>query len=105
MSDRRRNIKSKEQKWRQMIIRQTKDADLNDILFIEREAFNSNKEADLVRDMLADPSAKPLLSLIAIIGNRAVEHILFTTAHFSNNPNEVSISLLPPLVIIPSYQK
>jgi len=88
-----------------MIIRETKDTDLNDILFIECEAFKSNKEADLTRDMLTDPSAKPLLSLIAFIENRAVGHILFTTAHLSNNPNEVAISLLAPLAIIPNYQK
>lgn len=88
-----------------MIIRQTNDADLNIVLFIEREAFNSNTEANLVRDILADPSAKPLLSLIAIIRNQAVGHILFTTAHLSNNPNKVSISLLAPLAIIPKYQK
>ena len=88
-----------------MIIRETKDTDLNDILFIEREAFKSNKEADLTRDLLADPSAKPLLSLIAFIENRAVGHILFTNAHLSNNPNEVAISLLAPLAIIPNYQK
>jgi putative acetyltransferase len=50
-----------------MIIRQTNEADLNDILFIEQEAFNSNKEADLVKEMLIDPSAKPLLSLIALL--------------------------------------
>ena len=88
-----------------MIIRETKDTDLNDILFIEREAFKSNKEANLTKDMLADPSAQPLLSLIAIIENKPVGHILFTTAHLSNNPNKVSISILAPLAIIPNYQK
>ena len=55
--------------------------------------------------MLADPSANPLLSLIAMDGNQAVGHILFTKAHISNNPNKVSISFLAPLAIIPNYQK
>jgi len=104
MSDRIRNKKFKEPKWGQMIIRQTKNADLKDILFIEREAFNSSKVADLVSDMLVDPSAKPLLSLIAIIENHVVGHILFSSAHLSNNP-KVSISILAPLAIISSYQK
>lgn len=88
-----------------MIIRETKDADLKDVLFIEREAFKSNKEADLTKEMLADPTAKPLLSLIAIIEDQPVGHILFTKVHISNNPNKVSISLLAPLAIIPNYQK
>jgi predicted N-acetyltransferase YhbS len=34
-----------------MYIRETKDADLENILLIEREAFNSNKEADLAKDL------------------------------------------------------
>ena len=88
-----------------MIIRETKDADLKDILFIEREAFKSDKEANLTKEMLADPTAKPLLSLIAIIENQPVGHILFTNGKISNNPNKVSISLLAPLAIIPQYQK
>lgn len=88
-----------------MIIRETKDSDLKDVLFIEHEAFKSNKEADLTKEMLADPTAKPLLSLIAIIEDHPVGHILFTTAHISNNPNKVSISLLAPLAIISKYQK
>jgi len=88
-----------------MIIRETKDTDLKDILFIEREAFKSNKEANLTKEMLADPTAKPLLSLLAIIENQPVGHILFTKAQISNNPNKVSISLLAPLAIIPQYQK
>ena len=88
-----------------MIIRETTGVDLSDILFVERKAFKSNKEADLTKEMLADPSANPLLSLIAMDGNQAVGHILFTKAHISNNPNKVSISFLAPLAIIPNYQK
>lgn len=85
-------------------IRETRDADLKDILFVEREAFNSNKEADLTKDMLADHSAKPALSLIAYIGEQPVGYILFTKAHFSNN-SKVAISCLAPLAVIPKFQK
>jgi putative acetyltransferase len=86
-----------------MIIRETTDADLNDILYVEREAFNSNKEADLTKDMLADPSAKPLLSLIAYIEDQPAGHILFTKAHLSSNP-EVAVSFLAPLAVVPKFQ-
>jgi len=88
-----------------MYIRETNDADLNDILFVEREAFNSNKEADLTKDMLADPSAKPLLSLIAYIEDQPAGHILFTKAHLSNIPRKVAVSILAPLAVIPKFQK
>ena len=87
-----------------MYIRETTDADLNDILFVEREAFNSHKEADLTKDMLADPSAKPLLSLIAFIEDQPAGHILFTTACLSNTP-KVAVSLLAPLAVIPKFQR
>jgi putative acetyltransferase len=85
-------------------IRETTDADLNDIPFVEREAFNSHKEADLTKDMLADPSAKPLISLLAFIENQPAGHILFTKAHLANNP-KVVFSLLAPLAVIPKFQR
>ena len=88
-----------------MYIRETNDADLNDILFVEREAFNSNKEVNLTRDMLADPSAKPLLSLMAYIEEQPVGHILFTAGHLVNTPKKVTISFLAPLAVIPKFQR
>jgi len=88
-----------------MYIRETKNADLKDILFIEREAFNSNKEADLTKDMLADPSANPLLSLIAYIEDQPAGHILFTTGHLLNTPRKIPISFLAPLAVIPKFQR
>ena len=50
-----------------MIIREATDSDLVDVLSVEREAFKSNSEADLVRSLLIDTSAEVNLSLIAII--------------------------------------
>ncbi len=87
-----------------MYIRETTDADLNDILFVEREAFNSNKEADFTRDMLADPSAKPLLSLLAFVEGQPAGHILFTKGHLSGN-RSIKVSFLAPLAVIPKFQK
>ena len=88
-----------------MYIRETKDADLKDILFVEREAFNSNKEADLTKDMLADPSANPLLSLIAYIEDQPAGHILFTAGRLSNTSRKVAVSFLAPLAVIPKFQR
>jgi putative acetyltransferase len=88
-----------------MYIRETNDADVHDILFVEREAFNSDKEADLTRDLLADPTAKPLLSLMAFIENHPAGHILFTKAHLLNTPREVAVSFLAPLAVMPKFQR
>ena len=48
-------------------IREAVETDLNDVLLIERLAFGYDKEAKLVRDLLHDPSAKPVLSLLAFL--------------------------------------
>jgi len=86
-------------------IREAVETDLNDVLLIERLAFGHDKEAKLVRDLLHDPSAKPVLSLLAFIKDRAVGHILFTTARLSDTKDTASIVILAPLAIVPDAQK
>ena len=49
-----------------MKIREALETDFDDVLLIERLAFGYDKEANLVRELLHDPSAKPLLSLLAL---------------------------------------
>jgi len=86
-------------------IREAVETDLNDILLIERLAFGHDKEAKLVRDLLHDPSAKPVLSMLALKKDRAVGHILFTTARLSGIQGTASIVILAPLAIVPDAQK
>jgi len=88
-----------------MYIREATDSDLNDVLFVEREAFGHDKEAELVRDLLYDHSAKPILSLLAFKDDRAVGHILFTMARLTKTQNTVSTAILAPLAIVPDAQK
>jgi putative acetyltransferase len=63
-----------------MIIRETTNDDLDAVLAIVRSAFQSEEEAQLVSDLLGDPTAEPRLSLMASIDGRGVGHILFTAA-------------------------
>ena len=86
-------------------IRGALETDLNDVLLIERLAFGYDKEAMLVRDLLHDPSAKPVLSLLAFKKDRAVGHILFTTARLFGTRDTASIVILAPLAIVPDAQK
>ena len=88
-----------------MSIREATESDLMDVLSIERRAFGHDEEAELVRCLLDDPSARPILSLIAFDDNRAVGHILFTKAHLANAKDEVSTVILAPLAIVPEAQK
>ncbi|MCW4030400.1 MAG: N-acetyltransferase [Candidatus Bathyarchaeota archaeon] len=87
-----------------MQIRQTTEADLNDILFVEREAFGSEKEAELTKNMLSDPTANPLISLLAYVEGQPAGHILFTTVHLTGN-SSIKISLLAPLAVVPRFQR
>jgi len=88
-----------------MHIRETTDVDLDDILFVEREAFSSNKETELTRNMLADASAKPLVSLLAFVENQPAGYILFTRGHLANVKDKISISFLAPSAVVPWFQR
>ena len=74
------------------------------MMSILRAAFGSEDEAKLVSDLLGDPSAQPYLSLLAFKKDRAVGYILFTKAHLNSFPS-ISVSILAPLGVIPSYQR
>ena len=87
-----------------MIIRESTSDDLNTVLDIERRAFGYDKEAELVSDLLHDPSAIPRLSLLASIDERCVGHILFTAVHVTSVENTVTASILAPLAILPDMQ-
>ena len=87
-----------------MIIRKALDSDLDDVLSVERAAFDSDECAELVQKLLGDESAKPTISLLAFQENRAVGHILFSRATLQPNA-PVSISILAPLAVVPDFQK
>ncbi|MBP0017234.1 MAG: N-acetyltransferase [Cyanobacteria bacterium SBLK] len=86
-----------------MEIREALDSELEDALFVERAAFGEEEEAELVRNLLNDPSANPLLSLLAFQNDRPVGHVLFTAAHLTTAPH-LEIAILAPLAVIPEAQ-
>jgi putative acetyltransferase len=80
-------------------------ADLEDVLSVERQAFGEVDVAELVRDLVDDPSAQPLLSLLAWDGGRPVGHVMFTAARLEGSPRDVSVSILAPLAVVPDAQR
>ena len=87
----------------ELIIRKSTSADLNNVLSVERDAFGSEEEADLVLNLLNDPTAEPRLSLLALHKHKAVGHILFTRGYL--NPDvDLKVSILAPLAVIPDCQ-
>jgi putative acetyltransferase len=86
-----------------MHIREAKKTELKDVLAVESAAFDSVEEAELVNDLLHDPSAEPVLNLLAFENDRAVGHILFTRARLEPESSE-SVALLAPLAVVPDSQ-
>lgn len=88
-----------------MHIRKATHLDSDKVLSVERLAFGNDKEAKLVRELLNDPSAQPVLSLLAFKGRKAVGHILFTAASLTQTKRAVPIAILAPLAVVPDSQK
>lgn len=89
-----------------MEIREATGFDLDDLLDVERQAFGDNEGpviVDLVENLLNDPTAQPLLSLIAIEDQRVTGHILFTKARITLT-EQISTLLLAPLAVAPEHQ-
>lgn len=77
--------------------------DLSGVLSVERAAFGRDDEAELVRNLLNDPSSLPLVSLLALEERQPVGHVLFTTAHLEG-AHTVPIAVLAPLAVVPEAQ-
>ncbi len=89
-----------------MEIRESSGQDLNGLLLVEEIAFGETEGpiiVELVKDLLRDPTAKPLLSLIALHYQRIVGHILFTKAEVTGF-TEVESAILAPLAVEPGFQ-
>lgn len=92
----------------ELLIRQAAPGELGQVLAVTNQAFGSDEEAELVRNLAADPSAEPQLSLLARQGGRAIGHILFTSVRLITDAEDTAVSaasILAPLSVIPEFQK
>jgi len=90
-----------------LTIREAKESDLAAVLHVEGQAFSEQQGVEivaLVKELLRDPSALPLLSLLAIDEGRALGHILFTRAEVAGSQQSVAAALLAPLAVLPDAQ-
>jgi putative acetyltransferase len=86
------------------VIRPARADELDAVLRIHRLAFGEEDEAVLVRRLLADRSAQPVVSLVALHGAELVGHVLFTRATLVGE-DETRIALLAPLAVVPPAQR
>ncbi|MCI5221352.1 MAG: N-acetyltransferase [Candidatus Electrothrix sp. AR4] len=90
-----------------MKVRRSTSSDNADIFNIHTQAFGEQKGpeiADLVRGLLVDQTALPLLSLVAVDNAKIIGHILFTKAEVTQTTESVSAQILAPLAILPESQ-
>lgn len=75
------------------------------VLAVEAAAFPTTAEAELVAALLEDPTAQPVLSLLAEAEGKPVGHILFTSAAVHGDGVIVPASILAPLAVVPEAQR
>ena len=82
------------------------ETDLAGITAVHKHAFGEEGEviAELVADLLGDPTAAPTLSLVAEIDGWIVGHILFTAVRLSGAERPVSAQILAPLAVATEQQ-
>lgn len=88
-------------------VRKSYESDKQAISDVAIAAFGQGQGpeiADLIADLLKDPSALPLLSLVATVDEYVVGHILFTSAKIEHSQRMVSSAILAPLSVRPEYQ-
>jgi predicted N-acetyltransferase YhbS len=85
---------------RTLEIREVLNSDAASIRHLIGEAFGSGEEteiADLVAALMADPTARPLVSLVAVKEGEVVGHILFSRVRVDGVGREARATILAPL--------
>lgn len=89
-----------------LTIRQESKADYKKIYELNLLAFEEKEEAVLVDLLRENDEFIPQLSLVALLNNEIVGHILFTIIKIiDDNENEHESLALAPMAVLPKYQK
>ena len=88
-----------------MRVIESSDADLGAVLAVSRAAFGGEDVPALVRELLIDPSARPLLSLVVSDDGQIIGHALFTAVRVGTEETPGSAAILAPLAVLPDEQR
>lgn len=88
-----------------MLLREAVPADRGAILQVHALAFGRDDERVLVDALLSDPSAQPVLSLLAEDRGALVGHAVFTNVELVGPGDPTAASILAPLAVVPSAQR
>jgi putative acetyltransferase len=88
-------------------IRDSTPSDLAAIHALHLAAFDDSEAAAVARlagDLLADPTARPLLSLVALADDAVVGHVIFSAVQVQGH-EAVGAAILAPLAVAPAHQR
>jgi predicted N-acetyltransferase YhbS len=88
-------------------VRKALESDWKEITDVVMPAFGNEQGqeiAGLIANLLEDPSAYPLLSLVATTNGRVVGHILFTSTQIKHSRRPITSAILAPLSVHPEHQ-
>ncbi|MEX0322003.1 MAG: GNAT family N-acetyltransferase [Puniceicoccaceae bacterium] len=95
-----------------MNIRISETSDREQIYSVHNQAFaavygeeHGVRNAQLAVDLLEDPTAMPVLSLVAEEEGEIVGNIIFTKVTIDGAHREIDAQLLAPLAVLPTHQK
>lgn len=88
-----------------IVIREEVPEDIEAVFQVNSEAFKQNAEAVLVDALRSSEAFIPGLSLVAVLNNELVGHILFTGINIvSENHSEAESLALAPMAVKPGFQ-
>lgn len=74
------------------------------VLNVHRTAFGQDTEADLVANLLDDPTAQPSLSMLVQQDTTILGHVLFTKVSLNTASSQPKAAILCPLAVAPDHQ-
>ena len=84
-----------------MTIRAECSADLGAIFEVNARAFGRKEEAQLVNELRVSDGFIPELSLVALVNNRIVGHVLFSTIFIEGATSRTRVLSLAPMAVLP----
>jgi predicted N-acetyltransferase YhbS len=90
-----------------LVIRSSVEGDREAILSLHRAAFGEAEGEEvsmLAGELLDDPTAKPILSLLAEEGHEVMGHVLFTAVRIVHEKTTVPGQILAPVGVAPVAQ-
>ncbi len=89
-----------------MVVRQERPEDHEAVRDVHRQAFGDGERVpELVDALRAARASLPPLSLVAVVDERVVGHVMLTACRLDALPRLVDVLSLSPLGVLPGFQR